>query len=66
LKPNFSWYPEEKLEFLYIDPIKQGLKQFFPVSEEGLEKVFIHRSNKTRIETWSIYATDIVLSGFYT
>ncbi len=38
--------------FLYIDPIKQGLKREYP--QELIEKykdVFIHRSNKTRIET---------------
>jgi len=38
--------------FLYIDPIKQGLKQEIS-SDIDLSKliVFIHRSNKTRIET---------------
>ena len=38
--------------FLYIDPIKQGLKQ--PILEHypgDNDPVFIHRSNKTRIET---------------
>jgi len=38
--------------FLYIDPIKQGLKHNISCSEVNIpERVFIHRSNKTRIET---------------
>ncbi len=38
-------------EFLYIDPIKQGLKHKMTRALNELNDVFIHRSNKTRIET---------------
>ena len=42
----------EKAEmFLYIDPLKQGLKQFVNFSKPEGNYVFIHRSIKTRIET---------------
>jgi len=37
--------------FLYIDPLKQGLKPIQKLVETALQKVFIHRSIKTRIET---------------
>ena len=37
--------------FLYIDPIKQGLKLKFVYNYIRKVFVFIHRSNKTRIET---------------
>jgi len=38
--------------FLYIDPLKQGLKHYIEREETIAEaKVFIHRSIKTRIET---------------
>jgi len=37
--------------FLYIDPLKQGLKLVLPKRLLRLLKVFIHRSIKTRIET---------------
>jgi len=39
------------IEFLYIDPLKQGLKLSFSNRAIELEVVFIHRSIKTRIET---------------
>ncbi len=42
---------ENLIQFLYIDPIKQGLKQTPPDSGVSRQNVFIHRSNKTRIET---------------
>jgi len=37
--------------FLYIDPIKQGLKLRASIWDAWIRTVFIHRSNKTRIET---------------
>ncbi len=37
--------------FLYIDPLKQGLKHEFSVLPHTVKDVFIHRSIKTRIET---------------
>jgi len=37
--------------FLYIDPIKQGLKLSLDMADISSYLVFIHRSNKTRIET---------------
>ncbi len=37
--------------FLYIDPIKQGLKRGLEDWTKQVDTVFIHRSNKTRIET---------------
>jgi len=37
--------------FLYIDPIKQGLKRWNIKINKYFIFVFIHRSNKTRIET---------------
>mgnify|MGYP001484220562 CR=1 FL=1 len=37
--------------FLYIDPLKQGLKLFFINNLIFILTVFIHRSIKTRIET---------------
>jgi len=40
-----------KLSFLYIDPLKQGLKQMFKAMRKSGKYVFIHRSIKTRIET---------------
>ena len=44
--------------FLYIDPLKQGLKpaQSF-VSPTYVSRVFIHRSIKTRIETLASICT---------
>jgi len=41
----------EKQLFLYIDPLKQGLKQIEYSITGLLLSVFIHRSIKTRIET---------------
>ena len=40
--------------FLYIDPLKQGLKQISPYRIVRSGSVFIHRSIKTRIETRAI------------
>ena len=38
--------------FLYIDPLKQGLKQYKKIGiGQPTQNVFIHRSIKTRIET---------------
>ena len=37
--------------FLYIDPLKQGLKPNLDNADAELITVFIHRSIKTRIET---------------
>ena len=37
--------------FLYIDPLKQGLKRKVIGDFQTLPKVFIHGSIKTRIET---------------
>ncbi len=37
--------------FLYIDPLKQGLKQSEDDRIKNDNNVFIHRSIKTRIET---------------
>ena len=42
----------EKLQFLYIDPLKQGLKPSVKLLFNCFNgSVFIHRSIKTRIET---------------
>ena len=38
--------------FLYIDPLKQGLKRLIPQINSLFHFVFIHRSIKTRIETF--------------
>ncbi len=45
--------------FLYIDPLKQGLKLSSSALQAGLVLVFIHRSIKTRIET------NIVITRFF-
>jgi len=37
--------------FLYIDPLKQGLKHPYYANNDDPFEVFIHRSIKTRIET---------------
>ena len=37
--------------FLYIDPLKQGLKHNYYLDGQYATWVFIHRSIKTRIET---------------
>ena len=42
---------QSKSEFLYIDPLKQGLKLRKYEEIESKMYVFIHRSIKTRIET---------------
>jgi len=42
---------EELILFLYIDPLKQGLKQPDGTKRLVPVLVFIHRSIKTRIET---------------
>jgi len=39
--------------FLYIDPLKQGLKLVARYHADAEDRVFIHRSIKTRIETIS-------------
>ena len=39
--------------FLYIDPLKQGLKPQTGYEKTEYHEVFIHRSIKTRIETWA-------------
>jgi len=41
--------------FLYIDPLKQGLKLIPSIKGVNVDKVFIHRSIKTRIETLTVY-----------
>jgi len=53
--------------FLYIVPLKQGLKHI-PVESEIMDiPVFIHSSIKTRIETEPENAEPIIGSrGFYT
>jgi len=53
--------------FLYIDPIKQGLKRDL-VKQKGIASncVFIHRSNKTRIETRKSAFRLEINDGFYT
>jgi len=49
--------------FLYIDPLKQGLKRWQPSSRYQVKYVFIHRSIKTRIETYisSIFVSHFIL-----
>jgi len=51
LKQIGSIYASDIYKFLYIDPIKQGLKRSLDTFFGLLYDVFIHRSNKTRIET---------------
>jgi len=46
--------------FLYIDPLKQGLKPQLNRKLEDREDVFIHRSIKTRIETISLCYKHII------
>jgi len=47
-----SIYPDIPFaQFLYIDPLKQGLKLGVDKWEGEIGLVFIHRSIKTRIET---------------
>ena len=52
--------------FLYIDPIKQGLKLRVLRSFANLDSVFIHRSNKTRIETRDSASETASRFSFYT
>ena len=52
--------------FLYIDPLKQGLKLAISMSSRRIRAVFIHRSIKTRIETESFRPFLASESGFYT
>jgi len=49
----YGW--SASLQFLYIDPLKQGLKQVVKVAIDAFSAVFIHRSIKTRIETETIF-----------
>jgi len=50
--------------FLYIDPLKQGLK-LSPLNLRGINGfVFIHRSIKTRIETPNQKKGNCILSRF--
>jgi len=54
-------------KFLYIVPLKQGLKQeglYNPYSRPN--RVFIHRSIKTRIETIFHLGEEMLFVGFYT
>ena len=53
-------------EFLYIDPLKQGLKLHILSIIIGELIVFIHRSIKTRIETNMCHQTNKVCNCFYT
>ena len=55
-------------KFLYIDPLKQGLKQeIYPKFEKMVKYVFIHRSIKTRIETINNENNlEFFGNGFYT
>ena len=68
LKQNSSMIEElVKYRFLYIDPLKQGLKPEQTIEPIDKMTVFIHRSIKTRIETWSIYnISRSSVNGFYT
>jgi len=50
--------------FLYIDPIKQGLKLVFNRFIFSHIGVFIHRSNKTRIETAFLSASMVSMPVF--
>jgi len=52
--------------FLYIDPLKQGLKPISRYLENSDKGVFIHRSIKTRIETYDEGRYEIRNSCFYT
>ena len=52
--------------FLYIDPLKQGLKQDYLKTKDLVLIVFIHRSIKTRIETQLKLAKSGVQERFYT
>jgi len=50
--------------FLYIDPLKQGLKQSIMFEILYGDPVFIHRSIKTRIETLLTILETILTSLF--
>jgi len=52
------------LGFLYIDPLKQGLKLLLQILYRAFIAVFIHRSIKTRIETHRISQNNATDSGF--
>ena len=52
--------------FLYIDPLKQGLKRDNRLLATHKVKVFIHRSIKTRIETCIILEMLTRYVSFYT
>jgi len=56
---TIGWFilSTEWVRFLYIDPLKQGLKHLSSgLCSEALPHVFIHRSIKTRIETPEKYS----------
>ena len=55
-----------RTEFLYIDPLKQGLKRKGTLSPQADVFVFIHRSIKTRIETAGQATGYGLADGFYT
>ncbi len=46
------------ISFLYIDPLKQGLKRKGKIRTIEGKSVFIHRSIKTRIETVATSSRD--------
>ena len=50
--------------FLYIDPLKQGLKPSAPQPCRCAIRVFIHRSIKTRIETQCGYIPPCIRGQF--
>jgi len=50
--------------FLYIDPLKQGLKLIISALKEMGIRVFIHRSIKTRIETTIVETFSQIPSKF--
>ena len=53
-------------EFLYIVPLKQGLKLVTIPLAKSMVRVFIHSSIKTRIETIFHLVKHPVQVGFYT
>jgi len=56
----------KKKWFLYIDPLKQGLKPSAPQPCRCAIRVFIHRSIKTRIETFRFrYSSSIFFRFLY-
>ena len=61
---KLSLCTRKSASFLYIDPLKQGLKPSVMGVKSVAEQVFIHRSIKTRIETCELTSDINIQDGF--